>query len=690
MIRFFSRYLPTTLLIPIAILAAGPVLAEHVTLLHTSDLHSHYRPDTDEAKLGGLARLRTAIDLLRKKNPHTLLVDGGDWSEGQIYYTVGTGRETLKLMDSLSYDAAIVGNHDWLNGPDALLQSAQEAKLGMAMLAANISTDAYPKRKEFNQLIVPYVIKKVGGVKVAFIGLVTWEFIYDRWLTPIKILSPFDVVRDLTEMLKSKADAIVVISHNGQKLNEQILAKNSDVDVVVGAHDHKLLLHPTEVARAGKAPSWLVDGGKWGKYLGKVELEVRPRAEALAAGKPSVELLSFEALPIDARYSEDLAIAKKVDAIEAQVTHEFGDIHHDHVADSELLVQDRAGAESLLGNLSADAYVEAAHADLSIESNGFLYSELHPGAIRTADLFNSNPGVFNPVTRKSWPVRVLPMSGITLQWLLGLLFSSDQVAAMGKLSASHLDVIYGSLFGGGGPLPAASAQPFNPFTFFQPLAAPAFPNVVSIRVDGKPLNLFRIYKVALSGGAYSAVEFINSWIPGAVPTFGVEDTGIESWRAVLDRVKSLKKIRLADVYAPGTRLQRKGPSIGLFNDDISMTPLQETADGIWARVRVRVRNFGQSASTAGKSSVELFSNVGTYDSDELTNIPGQSIGAAQTTGAIPSGGDESLEWEKVFIPKSALTPPTGSKAITSLVIRMASESGELTTAAFEASKHWLR
>src|SRR4051812_42137084 len=74
-----------------------------VTLLHTNDLHSHFRAERTPLGLGGVARLKTAILRERAKSPNTLLLDGGDWSEGNIYYTLGAGVETLRMMDHMSY-----------------------------------------------------------------------------------------------------------------------------------------------------------------------------------------------------------------------------------------------------------------------------------------------------------------------------------------------------------------------------------------------------------------------------------------------------------------------------------------------------------------------------------------------------------------------------------------------------------
>src|SRR5258708_7814239 len=87
--------------------------AVDITIIHTNDLHSHFRAEKTVPGLGGVARIKTAVDRIRKSHPHSVLVDGGDWSDGNIYYNLGAGVESLRMLDWLGYDVAVVGNHDW-------------------------------------------------------------------------------------------------------------------------------------------------------------------------------------------------------------------------------------------------------------------------------------------------------------------------------------------------------------------------------------------------------------------------------------------------------------------------------------------------------------------------------------------------------------------------------------------------
>lgn len=167
--------------------ADGPV---SITLLHTNDLHSHFRKEKTPLGLGGIARLKTAIQSIKESNPNTITVDGGDWSEGDIYYTLEAGVHNLRLMDQMGYDVAVLGNHDWINGPNVLLNSIKQAQPKLSLVAANVNLDNYDYRADFEKWILPYVIKEVGGLKIAFIGLSTYELIYDRFFAPIQLTEP--------------------------------------------------------------------------------------------------------------------------------------------------------------------------------------------------------------------------------------------------------------------------------------------------------------------------------------------------------------------------------------------------------------------------------------------------------------------------------------------------------------------
>ncbi|MBI3555726.1 MAG: metallophosphoesterase, partial [Deltaproteobacteria bacterium] len=158
-----------------------------LTILHTNDVHSHYQADKGPMGLGGIGRLATEIRRQRAQAQNSLLLDGGDWSEGNIYYNLDAGRTSLEIMNELGYDAAVIGNHDWLSGPDQMLKLFTQVKPTFPILGANLDLAKYPRAAEFSKYVTPYQILNVGGIKVAVVGIVTYELIYDRYFAPVDI-----------------------------------------------------------------------------------------------------------------------------------------------------------------------------------------------------------------------------------------------------------------------------------------------------------------------------------------------------------------------------------------------------------------------------------------------------------------------------------------------------------------------
>jgi len=414
-----------------------------ITILHTNDLHSRFRSEKNLPKLGGIARLKTAIDRIRKSVPNTLLLDGGDWSEGTIYYTENTGAESVRMLDRLGYDAAVVGNHDWLNGPDVLLNSLVSTQPNTTFLSANLDPNAYSRKEEFQKRILPYRIIPVGGAQVAIIGVSTYEKIYDVMFKPVRILDPVTVVNGLASDLKKKglADLVIVISHNAIPLNQKILTRAKDVDLLIGAHDHVKLTHPVVVKHLDGKTQWIVETGRWGEYLGRVDLSVKLKSP----GNKSVQLQKYQLVQIDSRFPEDPDIVASIEELESRIEHHYGPVFHQQIAESEaeFVREGNAG----IGSLITDAYLKfKPEADFALEGNEFIYDGIHRGAIFTSDVFNSIPNIYNPKTGKTWTLRSFPIHGRKLKWVLYIFYCSGKIINFAGLSASGLEISYRPVF----------------------------------------------------------------------------------------------------------------------------------------------------------------------------------------------------------------------------------------------------
>jgi len=213
------------LLLFAALLQAAPPPAPEtvtVTVLATTDTHGSVYPwdyFTRQAAPRGLAAAATLVAQARRESPNTLLIDCGDTIQGsplesvhQAAVRAGATRspEPMMLaMNRMGYDAMVVGNHE-LNFGLANLAAARETAR-FPWLSAN-TVGAVPP-------LAPYLVKTVGGVKVALIGVTTAAI--PQWEKPENVrglswLAPEEGVRRaLEELAREKPDVVLAAVHGG-------------------------------------------------------------------------------------------------------------------------------------------------------------------------------------------------------------------------------------------------------------------------------------------------------------------------------------------------------------------------------------------------------------------------------------------------------------------------------------------
>ena len=99
---------------------------------------------------------------------NVLLVDAGDAIQGAPIGTLSKGAYITRLMNTVGYDAATLGNHEFDYSMTELLVRADELNCGY------ICSNLY--NKETGELLFdPYKIVEAGGGKIAFVGATTPE-----------------------------------------------------------------------------------------------------------------------------------------------------------------------------------------------------------------------------------------------------------------------------------------------------------------------------------------------------------------------------------------------------------------------------------------------------------------------------------------------------------------------------------
>src|SRR5687768_6845848 len=150
-----------------------------ITILHTNDTHSQIDPLPANDKLypgkGGVARRATLVKRVRKENPNTLLIDGGDVFQGTPYFNFYKGEVEYKAMSEIGYDVGTLGNHEFDNGVEALAAAMQYAEFDL--VSANYDVRGTPLESKVKQ----YVVREIEGVRIGLFGL---------GISPVGLITP--------------------------------------------------------------------------------------------------------------------------------------------------------------------------------------------------------------------------------------------------------------------------------------------------------------------------------------------------------------------------------------------------------------------------------------------------------------------------------------------------------------------
>ncbi len=220
-----------------------------LTILHTNDMHSRIDPFPINHRkypgLGGMSKIATLVNQIRKEEENVLLLDAGDVFQGTPYFNLYGGELELKLMSKMGYDACTMGNHDFDNGVDGFNKVLPNANF--PFLCANYDFS----NTVLNGKTTPYTIIEKGGVKIGVIGVgIKLKGLVDkRQYKETVYLDPIEQANHYAALLKfeKKCNLVICLSHLGfeyidNKLSDSVLAKETkNIDLIIGGHTHTFL-----------------------------------------------------------------------------------------------------------------------------------------------------------------------------------------------------------------------------------------------------------------------------------------------------------------------------------------------------------------------------------------------------------------------------------------------------------------
>jgi 5'-nucleotidase len=271
---------------------------EHLTILHTNDVHSYIDPfPADHPKnpnMGGVSKRATIIEKIRLENPNVLLLDAGDIFQGTPYFNYYGGELEFKLMSMMKYDAATIGNHDFDNGLEGIVAQMPHASFEF------ISSNYDFKNTPMDGYTKPYKIFNKQGIKVGVFGLgIELSGLVDKKNYKETLYNnPVETAQDMVRILKQekKCDLVICLSHLGYNYNTEpdkicdlkLASLTKDIDLIIGGHTHTFLDKPTIVKNIEQKEVLVNQVGCYGINLGRIDFYFDSNKQIKSQGKSIV------------------------------------------------------------------------------------------------------------------------------------------------------------------------------------------------------------------------------------------------------------------------------------------------------------------------------------------------------------------------------------------------------------------
>jgi len=417
-----NRIIIATGMLAIGMLAGSAMAGGQIdtlTVIHVNDSHSNLAP-YGAAEFGGIARAASVIGMWKAANPNPILVHGGDLMVGTLMFNAYFGVPELQILNALGFDALCLGNHEFDVGPVQLAEILALAKLdsGFSILCTNaVNLDSVPALKAF---VKPYAVERRGDLKIGLLALTTPAANVESNPAPV-ILS--DQIADILgpRIMELKAvqgcQVVILISHMGLVLDEQIAQALSGVDAIVSAHSHDAL---KSVITVNGIP--IVQAGEFYRYVGKLRL-------AYDGIKTSV--VDYELQEITSAIPAEPTTQATVDQLKLGVAAQFspvlGDLDQTIAVAPRLLNYKPAYYDSLktpMGDLVTSAMLDRVKtADCAIEATGHIVENLYPGRVMAADLFRAYPYGYDASDGLGFRLTAFDLTGAQIWGVLQALLS---------------------------------------------------------------------------------------------------------------------------------------------------------------------------------------------------------------------------------------------------------------------------
>lgn len=336
-------------------------MLKNIKILHTNDIHSDYE---------SMAQIASLIKYI--KNDNTLIIDAGDNADFMRTETEGTmGEISSQILNSIGYDARILGNNEGFAGIDKIRHICETSKVPV------ITSNLYDLKGNKFEWLEDFVIKKVNDKKVLILGVTApYNVFYE--LSGIHASNPLEEIEKVLKEKQGEYNVCLLISHLGFKRDKDIAEKLDSIDIIVGGHSHTELDKPIMINN-----TIIAQAGKYGDYIGEINLVIddENNVKSYEGRLISTKAIKYDKKILDIideyREKSEKHLGKTLYSIDSNLSHYIE-------------------KEDDITNLLADALWDYVPSDFGIINSGVLNKGIKKGKVSKKLLLEICPSPLNP------------------------------------------------------------------------------------------------------------------------------------------------------------------------------------------------------------------------------------------------------------------------------------------------------
>lgn len=204
-------------------------------ILHTNDVHG---------AVTGYSYIPTLKAEYEAKGANVIVVDDGDFTNGNIYVSISKGLSAATLMEAAGYDIVSLGNHELDFNYDNLSSNLKDRSY--KVICSNVYKDGQTIFQE-------NVVVKIGDINVGFFGLLTPQtqtkvnpsYVKDFEFSENDEL--YKVAQKEIDELRKYSDVVICLAHLGVDPESEpytsydVFNNVTGLDFIIDGHSHTVM-----------------------------------------------------------------------------------------------------------------------------------------------------------------------------------------------------------------------------------------------------------------------------------------------------------------------------------------------------------------------------------------------------------------------------------------------------------------